>query len=53
MLMSNQNTPKKQLRLNAEVITQLNTTPPAQDARGWSFLLCSVLCGSAVCSIIC
>jgi|GEM_PF-3712745 len=58
--MKQESTPKKQLKFNSEVITQLNATGGGgshtgggDSGGGGSFILCTVLCNSAVCSILC
>jgi hypothetical protein len=55
--MKQESSPKKQLKLNSEVITQLNSTGGGGSHNGGggggSFILCTVLCNSAVCSILC
>ncbi|HEY1165065.1 MAG TPA: hypothetical protein VGE90_07845 [Chitinophaga sp.] len=54
--MKQESTPKRQLKLNSEVITQLNSTGGGGSSNcggGGSFILCTVVCNSVVCSVLC
>lgn len=52
--MKSQNT-KKSLKLNKEVIKKLNNPDVVKNGGSGlgSFILCTVICGSVICSIIC
>lgn len=56
--MKRETTPKRQLKLNTEVITQFTATNSCNTGGGHgggggSFILCTVVCNSVVCSVLC